>query len=65
MEKLKFTIKCMVILAAFPAIMYTELTRDEKANTELKQNTVERSSAKNNNDALFSCSFFAMQAVYN
>jgi len=65
MEKLKFAIRCITILAAFPVIMYTELTRDEKAGTEQKQNTVQKFSAKDNDQALLSSNFLSMQAVYN
>ena len=37
MEKLKFTIRFIVILSALPVIMFTELTRTEKGTTEQKQ----------------------------
>ena len=63
MEKLRFTIRFIILLAALPAIMFTELTRKEKVNAEPKQNT-EKVSAVRTEAAMINYSPF-MQAVYN
>lgn len=63
MEKLKFTIRFIVILAALPVIMFTELTRTEKAPTEQKQN-MEKVSVETNQPSTLSYASFFFQAVY-
>jgi len=47
MEKSRFTIRFIILLASFPALMFSELTREEKGTTDQKQNTVEKISKKN------------------
>jgi hypothetical protein len=47
MEKSRFTIRFIVLLASFPALMFSELTREDKGSTEQKQNTVKNISKKN------------------
>lgn len=47
MEKLRFTLRFIILLGALPVIMFTELTREEKGTTEQKQAIVEKSSKKN------------------
>jgi hypothetical protein len=50
---------------AIPVVMYAELTRNDQANVEQKQNTVEKvSSLKTDEAAALNHSPF-MQAVYN
>jgi hypothetical protein len=63
MEKLSFTIRFIVLLVAFPVIMYTELTRPETKVTEQRQNIAVKSSAKN--DAAMLDHFPLTQAVFN
>ena len=63
MEKLKFTIRFIVILAALPVVMFTELIRTEKGTTEQKQNT-EKVSVETNQPATLSYASFFSQAVY-
>ncbi|MFI5188085.1 MAG: hypothetical protein ACHQF0_15245 [Chitinophagales bacterium] len=63
MEKLKFTFRFIILLAALPVIMYTELTRNDKVNAESKQNTIEKTSAEKNEAATLN--HFPLQAVYN
>ena len=63
MEKLKFTIRFIILLAAFPVIMFTELTRDEKSATGQKQITNEKVSEKTNDFTILSYTSFFMQAV--
>jgi len=62
MEKLKFTIRFIVILAALPVIMFTELTRTEKGTTEQKRN-MEKVSVEANQPAALSYASFFLQAV--
>ena len=64
MEKLRFTFRFIILLAALPVIMFTELTRNEKTNNEQKQNTAEKVSAVKTEAAMINHSPF-MQAVYN
>jgi hypothetical protein len=64
MEKLQFTIRFIIILAALPVIMYTELTRDDRGNAEQVKNTVERVSTAKSDEAMINHAPF-MQAVYN
>jgi hypothetical protein len=64
MEKLRFTFRCIIILIAFPVVMYAELTRDEKVNVEQKQTTAEKVTSLNTNEAALNHSLF-MQAVNN
>ena len=63
MEKLKFTIRFIVILAALPVIMFTELTRTEKGTTEQKRN-MEKVSVEANQPAALSYASFFLQAGY-
>jgi hypothetical protein len=63
MEKLKFTIRFVAILVAFPVIMFTELTRTDKGNTGHKQE-MEKVSAETNQPATLSYASFFSQAVY-
>ena len=63
MEKLKFTIRFIVILAALPVIMFTELTRTEKVTTEQKQD-IEKVSIETNQPPTLSYASFFLQAVY-
>ena len=63
MEKLKFTIRFIVILVALPVVMLTELTRTEKAPTEQKHD-METVSAETNQPATLSYTSFFLQAVY-
>jgi len=65
MEKLRFTIRFILILISFPVIMFTELTRNEKGTREPKQNTPEKVSAKTGEANMLSYTSFEMQAVYN
>jgi len=46
MEKSRFTIRFIILLASFPALMFSELTRVDKGTTDQKQNTVEKISKK-------------------
>jgi len=41
MEKIIFMIRCIVLLVAFPVIMFTEMTRKEKGNKIQKLNRIE------------------------
>jgi hypothetical protein len=63
MEKLKFTIRFIAILVAFPVIMFTELTRTEKETTEQKHD-MEKVSAETSQPATLSYTSFFLQAVY-
>ena len=65
MEKLRFAIRFISILVAFPVIMYTELTRNEKGTNEQTQNTTEQASAKKGDANMLSYTSFATQVVYN
>ena len=65
MEKLRFTIRFIIILAALPVIMFTELTRDEKGTNEQKQTKTEQVSVKTSNADMLGYASFAMQVVYN
>ncbi|HEY2721275.1 MAG TPA: hypothetical protein VGI82_06105, partial [Chitinophagaceae bacterium] len=63
-EKLKFTFRFIVLLAALPVIMFTELTRKEKVNINPKQDASEKvSDAKSNEITVDHFAF--LQAVYN
>lgn len=64
MEKLGFTIKCIVLMTAFPVIMYVGMTRNEKVNPGREQNKVENPSATNSEETAINDLSF-MQAVYN
>ena len=46
MEKLRFTIRFIIILAALPVIMFTELTRQDTGTSEQKQHTAQEVSKK-------------------
>jgi hypothetical protein len=64
MEKLKFTIRFIVILVALPVIMFTELTRTEKGNNRSKSETWQKVSVEANQPAALSYASFFLQAVY-
>ena len=64
MEKLRFTIRFIILLAALPVIMFTELTRKEKVNDQPKQNSVEKVATPKTNEIAFDHASL-MQAVYN
>jgi len=63
MEKLKFTIRFIVILVALPVVMFTELTRTEKVTKEQKHD-MEKVSAETNQSATLSYTSFFLQALY-
>jgi hypothetical protein len=63
MEKLRFTIRFIVILAALPVIMFTELIRTEKVPAEQKQD-MEKVSVETNQPSMLSYASFFLQAVY-
>jgi hypothetical protein len=63
MEKLSFTIRFIVILAALPVIMFIELTRSEKGTTEQKHD-MEKVSVETNQPATLSYASSFSQAVY-
>ena len=65
MEKLRFAIRFITILVAFPVIMFTELTRDEKGTNEQKQTKTEQVSVKTGAADMLGYTSFAMQVVYN
>jgi hypothetical protein len=62
MEKSRFTIRFIILLASFPALMFSELTRENKGTTDQKQTTVEKISQKNDVAAISYHSPF-MQAI--
>jgi hypothetical protein len=64
MEKLKFGIRCLVILLAFPVVMYADLTRDDSVNKEPKQ-VIEAKTQNASNNSELVCQFSVLQAVYN
>jgi hypothetical protein len=64
MEKLKFGIRCLVILLAFPVVMYADLTRDDSVNKESKQ-VIEAKAQNASNNSELVCQFSALQVVYN
>jgi hypothetical protein len=47
MEKSRFTIRFVILLASFPALMFSELTREDKGTPNQKQTTVEKISKTN------------------
>ncbi|TMI85336.1 MAG: hypothetical protein E6H10_03560 [Bacteroidetes bacterium] len=47
MEKTRFTMRFIILLASFPVLIFSELTREDKGTTEQKQSTVETISQKN------------------
>jgi len=61
MEKSRFTIRFIILLASFPVLMFSELTRTDKG-TDQKQTTVEKISKKNDVAAISYHSPF-MQAI--
>ena len=63
MEKLKFTIRFVIILAALPVIMFTELTRNEKGASEQRQNEKVSVGTNDNSAALSYTSFFTQAVV--
>jgi hypothetical protein len=63
MEKLKFTIRFIVILFTLPVIMFTELTKTDKGTTGQKQD-VEKVSIETNQPTTLSYASFFSQAVY-
>jgi hypothetical protein len=62
MEKLRFTIRFIIILATLPVIMFIELTRDDKGTIEQKQPTAEKVS-KQENIAMLNYHSPFMQAI--
>jgi hypothetical protein len=62
MEKSRFTMRFIILLASFPVLMFSELTREDKGTTEQKQTTVETISKKNDVAAISYHSPF-MQAI--
>ena len=62
MEKSRFTIRFIILLASFPALMFTELTRENKETTDQKQTAVEIVSKKSDVAAISYHSPF-MQAI--
>jgi hypothetical protein len=65
MEKLRFTIRFIAILVAFPVIMFAELTRDEKGTNEQRQIKTEQVSVKTSAADMLGYTSLAMQVVYN
>ncbi|HEV8284595.1 MAG TPA: hypothetical protein VGQ09_09800 [Chitinophagaceae bacterium] len=65
MEKLKFTVRCIVLLAALPVIMFVELTRGDKVTNEQNQKTAEKISVKTNEVAMIGYTSPFLQAVIN
>jgi len=65
MEKLKFGIRCLVILMAFPAVMYADLTRENSVDTKPKQVHEATVSEKTSDNSEIVSQFTLMQAVYN
>jgi len=63
MEKLRFTIRFIAILAALPVIMFIELTRSEKGTIGQKRD-VEKVSVETNQSATLTYASFFLQAVY-
>lgn len=64
MEKLRFTIRFIVMLAAIPVIMFSELTRKEKVNTEVKHDMEKVSAETNKSSNMLSYTSYFLQAVY-
>ncbi|HEY0434800.1 MAG TPA: hypothetical protein VGC95_13080 [Chitinophagaceae bacterium] len=64
MEKLRFAIKFVVLLAALPVIMFTELTRKDKVPSQPLHNQVEKTSVAADAQAVANHSSF-LQAVNN
>jgi chemotaxis response regulator CheB len=64
MEKLKFTIRFIVMLAAIPVIMFSELTRKDKGNSEVKHELEKVSVETNKNSNMLSYTSYFLQAVY-
>jgi hypothetical protein len=64
MEKLKFGIRCLVILLAFPVVMFADLTRDDSVKKEPKQ-VIEAKAQNASNNSELVCQFSVLQAVYN
>ena len=65
MEKIKFTLRCIALLAALPAIMFVELTRGDKVTNEQNQKTAEKISVKANEVAMIGYTSPFLQAVIN
>ena len=63
MEKLTFIFKCIILIVAFPVIMFTELTRDEKDITGQKENTPAGIAIETSNAMLSGTSVFT-QAIH-
>jgi hypothetical protein len=64
MEKLRFTIRFIVMLAAVPVIMFSELTRKDKGNSEVTHNAEKVSVETNTNSNMLSYTSYFLQAVY-
>lgn len=63
MEKIIFMIRCIVLLVAFPVIMFTEMTRKENGNKIQKLNRIEAPAIKT--DEAMITSFPITQVVFN
>ena len=59
MEKLTFIMRCLIIMAAFPVIMYADLTRDENKTVEQKQNEAGKVMSKGNDSSVQSLASYA------
>lgn len=62
MEKVRFTIRFIFLLAALPVIMFAELTREDKGTVEQKPTLAEKVS-KHNEVAMLNYHSPFMQAV--
>ena len=63
MEKIKFTLRFVILLATVPVIMFTELTRKD-GNFEPKRHSVENATTAKADEAMLNHSSFT-QAVNN
>ena len=63
MEKIKFTLRFVILLAALPVIMFTELTRKD-GTSEPKRHSVENATTAKADEAMLNHPSF-MQAVNN
>ena len=51
--------RCLIIMAAFPVIMYADLTRDENKTAEQKQNAAGKVTSKGDGSTAKSLAFYA------
>lgn len=61
---MRFAFRFVILLAAVPVIMFTELTRKEKGTVEQKHNRIEKVTTSQTDEAMLNNSPF-MQAVSN